>query len=147
MFDPQCGAKPPEIKANNIVGAFGRATARSWAAAANRKFTLAGVTAWIKLVAEDASVALFDLAGGRPRLTHAGQESASAALKGNERNGTAIREGSSSWNQAILESNKSRKKNAPITDRAFRKCARRSSPTPTNKSGAAKASRPCLFTK
>ncbi len=126
--------------------AFEPVRARSWTAAANRKSALAGVAASIKLAAEDASVALFDFAGGQPRLTHAGQEAAGTSLKGNECNGTAIWEGSSSW-KAILESNKSRKKIGPITDRAFRKCATQSSPTPTKGFGAATVSRPCLITK
>jgi hypothetical protein len=52
-----------------------------------------------------------------------------------------------SWNKTILESNKSRKKIAPITDRAFRKCATQSSPIPTKKFGAATVNLPCLSTK
>jgi hypothetical protein len=58
--------------------AVGLAKARAGTAAANRKFTLAGVTAGIKLVEEDADIALFDHDGGRLRLTHAGQASPSA---------------------------------------------------------------------
>ena len=38
------------------------------------------------------------------------------------------------------------KKIALISDRVFRTRAKRSSPTPTKKSGAAMASRPCLIT-
>lgn len=58
--------------------AVGLAKARAGTAVANRKFTLAGVTAGIKLVEEDADIALFDHDGGRLRLTHAGQASPSA---------------------------------------------------------------------
>jgi hypothetical protein len=114
-----------------------RGWARDGSAAGSRKFTLAVVTAWIKLVEEDTSVALFGHAGGRLRLTDPGQAVASASLM---RNGTAIWEASSSWNKTNSESNRSLKKIAPITDRVFRKCAKRSSPTPTKKSGAALAS-------
>ena len=60
--------------------AFGPARAGGGTAATSRKFTLAGVAAWIKLIKEDSSVALFDHDGGRRRLTHAGQASASAWL-------------------------------------------------------------------
>lgn len=126
--------------------AFGPARARGGTAAASPKVCLGGVTASIKLVKDDAIVALVGHAGGRLRLTHAGQASASAWLKRNEPNGTATWEGSSSWNKTISESDKSLKKIAPITDHVFRKCAKRSSPTPTKKSGAAKVNRRCLIT-
>src|ERR1700730_7284860 len=105
-----------------------------------------GGDTWIKLVEEGTSVALFGHAGGL-RLTHAGQEAASAALKGNERDGTAIWEGSSSWNKTNSASNKSPQKIAPTTGHVFRKCATRFSPIPTKKSGAAMASHRCLITK
>ena len=87
---------------------------------------------------ENASIPLFGHAGGRLRLNHAGRG-------GRKRLGELkmeTRDGSSSWTKTNLESNKSRKKIAPIKDRVFRKCAMRSSPTPTKKSGAAKASHP-----